>query len=121
LAELERRCPNFIETGRWQQCVTDAQRFLAAWGDQAAALGWTAEELFGLHPVPARPAPSYCRLSRYDCTGLLWLLQGRAVVALTATTAAIGTPSGGTVIYRKHRKSALGPLGDSLDDFGACS
>jgi hypothetical protein len=27
------------------------------------------------------------------------------------------TPSGGTVTYRKLRKPAYGPLGDSLDDF----
>jgi hypothetical protein len=101
--------------------VTDAQRFLADWGGQSAALGWTVDELFGLHPAPARPAPTYCRLSRYDTTGLIWLLQGRAVVALTDTTATIRTSSGGTVTYRKQHKPALGPLGDSLDDMGACS
>ena len=105
---LERQCPDHVEAERWRQCVADAQRFLANWSDNAAALGWTAEELFGLHPVPARPAPSYCRLSRYDSTGLLWLLRGRPVLALTNTTAAIETPSG-TVVYRK--------LGDGLDDF----
>ena len=101
LSELDRRCPDFVETDRWRQCVTDAQRFLADWGDQAAALGWTADDLFGLHPVPERPALSYCRLARYDCTGLLWLLQGRPVIALTDTTATIRTPSGGTGTYRK--------------------
>jgi hypothetical protein len=73
--------------------------------------------LFGLHEPPAKPHPSYSRLSRYDATGLLWLLQGRRVIALAETTAAISTPSGGTVTYRKLRKPAYGPLGDSLDDF----
>ena len=29
-----------------------------------------------LHDPPAVPHPSYSRLSRYDCTGLVWLLQG---------------------------------------------
>lgn len=101
--------------------MADAQRFLANWSDKAAALGWTVEELFALHQVPARPAPSYSRLARYDRTGLVWLLQGRSVIALTADTAAIRTPSGGTVSYRKSGKPALGPLGDSLDDFGARS
>jgi hypothetical protein len=96
--------------------LIDAQRFLASWGDKALALGWTESELFGLHDPPARPHPSYCRLSRYEPTGLLWLLRGRRVVALTADTAAIETASG-VVVYRKHRKPALGPLGDSLDDF----
>jgi hypothetical protein len=29
-------------------------------------LGWTAQDLFGLPPVPEKPAPNYRRLSRYD-------------------------------------------------------
>jgi hypothetical protein len=117
LDHLDRRCPDHIEAKRWQQCVVDASRFIASWGDKALALGWTADELFGLHSSPARPRPSYSRLSRYDHTGLLWLLQGCRVIALTNTTAAISTPSGGTLTYRKLRKPAFGPLGDSLDDF----
>jgi hypothetical protein len=117
LDALDRRRPEYIEPERWQQCLIDAQRFLAGWGDKALALGWTADELFGLHEPPARPHPSYSRLSRYDATGLLWLLQGRRVVALSADTAAIEYGNGNIVTYRKHRKPALGPLGDSLDDF----
>src|SRR5262249_25427004 len=70
---------------------------------------------FGLHPPPERPHPSYSRLSRYDATGLCWLLQGRRVAALTADTAAIENPATGNLTtYRKHNKPALGPLGDSL-------
>ena len=49
-------------------------------------------------------------------TGLIWLLQGRAVVALTEMTAAVKTRSGGTLTYRLN-KAALGPVGDRLDDF----
>jgi hypothetical protein len=116
LDQLDRRCPHHIDAERWQQAIQDASRFLPEWGQQAEALGWTADELFGLHPVPARPAPSYCRLARYDCTGLLWHLQGRPVVALTANTAVIATPSGGILTYRKLRKPAYGPIGDSVDD-----
>jgi hypothetical protein len=56
--------------------------------EQAAALGWTARDLFGLHMPPEHPHPSYDRLCRYDQTGLDWLLCGRPVVALTATSAA---------------------------------
>ena len=102
LDRLERRCPDRVEPARWQQCIADASRFVSSWGDKAAALGWTAHELFGLHPVPAQPAPSYCRLARYDRTGLLWLLQGRPVIALTDNAGTIRTPSGGTVTYRKY-------------------
>jgi hypothetical protein len=110
---LESRCPEFVPVERWQRAVEDGRRFLARWGAQAAALGWQAADLFGLHNVPDQPAPSYRRLSRYDETGLIWLLRGRPVVALTDTTAAIENATGITV-YRKNNKPAL--PGDSLDD-----
>jgi hypothetical protein len=58
-------------------------------------------------------------LSRYDKTGLIWLLHGRPVIGLTATEAAIRGNSDAIVTYRKHNKPALGPLGDSLDDMGS--
>jgi hypothetical protein len=53
---------------------------------------------------------------RYDETGLIWF-NGREITVLTADTAAIRSPSGSLTIYRKNNKPALGPLGDSLDDF----
>jgi hypothetical protein len=114
---LEARCPDHIETGRWHQAVEDGKRFLARWGEQAEALGWTTSDLFGLHKPPDRPHPSYSRLSRYDETGLIWLLRGRPVLALTEHTAAIENPTSNVTVYRKNNKPALGPLGDSLDDF----
>jgi hypothetical protein len=102
---------------RWEQCVRDGSAFLAKWGEQAEALGWSSADLFGLHTPPERPHPSYSRLSRYDCTGLIWLLQGRPVEALTESTAAIRNPTTGNLtVYRKHNKPALGPVGDSLED-----
>jgi hypothetical protein len=113
-------CPAHIEPERWHQAIRDTDSFLGRWGAQAYALGWTACELFGLHAVPARPAPNYSRLSRYDETGLVWLLHGRPVVALTDATATIRGASG-HLVYRKHNKPALGPLGDSLDDMGPCA
>ena len=40
------------------------------------------------------------------------------MIALTEGTAAIENKKTGNVtIYRKNNKPALGPLGDSLDDF----
>ena len=116
-AVLERRCPDCVDRTPWHQAVDDGRRFLATWGDQAAALGWSGEELFGLHDSPTKPHPSYNRLSRYDCTGLIWLLGGNPVVAMTETTAAVQHESGSITVYRKFNKPALGPLGDSLDDF----
>jgi hypothetical protein len=99
-----------------KQAVRDAETFLVKWGEQAHALGWTARELFGLHPVPGRPAPTFRRLSRYDSTGLIWLLHGRPVVALTANEAAIRGHSGATVTTASSTSRPSAPLGDSLDD-----
>jgi hypothetical protein len=114
LVALESRCPDLVPPARWQQAIEDGRAFLAKWGRQAEALGWTTRDLFGLHQPPTKPHPSYSRLSRYDYTGLVWLLQGRPVVALTDSTAAIET--GAITVYRRFNKPGFGPLGDSLDD-----
>jgi hypothetical protein len=117
-AHLQLRSPTLVPVQRWQQAVEDGSRFRAAWGEQAQALGWSSADLFGLHETPAKPHPTYNRLSRYDATGLIWLLEGRPVVALTADTASIRNPKTGNVtVYRRFNKPAFGPLGDSLDDF----
>jgi hypothetical protein len=113
---LEARCPDLVPVDRWQIAVDDGRAFLARWGEQAEALGWTARDLFGLHQPAEKPHPSYSRLSRYDETGLVWLLQGRHVLALTEATAAIQRATGAATIYRRFSKPALGPVGDSLDD-----
>jgi len=113
---LESRCPEYVDHDRWQQAIADGRRFLVLWGDQAVGLGWTVRDVFGLADVPNRPMSNYQRLSRYDQTGLIWLLQGRRVVALTEHTAIIETTAG-TLSYRRHNKPALEPAGDSLDDF----
>ena len=115
-ATLETRCPELVPVDRWKLAVEDGRRFLARWGEQAEALGWTARDLFGLQAPPATPHPSYSRLSRYDEIGLIWLLCGREVVALTDATAAIQNPTAAITVFRRFNKPALGPPGDSLDD-----
>ena len=116
LAVLRAKCPAYVDAADWQQAIENGARFLAQWAEQAAALGWTARDLFGLAEIRESPRPSYQRLSRYDKTGLIWLLRGRRVVELTKDKAVIETATG-TVSYRRYNKPALGPLGDSLDDF----
>jgi hypothetical protein len=113
---LQLRPPALVPLERWRQAVEDGKCFLSRWGESAEALGWSSADLFSLAPIPKRPRPSYNRLSRYDATGLCWLLEGRAVVALTETTAAIQNTTGAITVYRRHNKPALGPLGDSLED-----
>jgi hypothetical protein len=117
LAVLRATCPGYVPEDRWRQAMADATSFISEWGGQAQSFGWTARGLFGLHSPPERPAANYSRLSRYDETGLIWLLRGRPIIALTVTTAAI---QGATAVltYRKLNKPALGPFGDSLDDTG---
>jgi hypothetical protein len=116
LTVLEAVCPNLVQVDRWQQAVEDGRAFLETWGKQAESLGWSSRDLFDLHMAPPRPHPSYRRLSRYDETGLIWLLQGRLVVALTDSTAAIENPTGAITVYRKNNKPALGSAGDDVSD-----
>jgi hypothetical protein len=108
---LQTRCPALVDVARWRQCVMDGRKFLAVWGEQAQALKWSSADLFGLASVPAKPPPSYNRLSRYDATGLIWLMQGREGIALTADTASIRHPTGGITVYRKHSKPGARPGG----------
>jgi hypothetical protein len=77
------------------QFIDNARLFLDEWGDEAAALGWTMQDLFGVHPA----APD----ARYDAMGLLPLLRGRRVTSITADRATIRTPSGGSLTYYRHR------------------
>jgi hypothetical protein len=97
LAALESGCPDLIPVNDWQLAVDDGRRSLARWGEQAEALGW-----------------SYSRLSRYDEPGLIWLLRGRPVVALTEETAAIQSSTGTVTVYRRHNQPPLRRVPDSL-------
>jgi hypothetical protein len=106
---LEARCPEHVDYDRWQEAIADGKRFLATWGAQAEALGWTSANLFCLHTPPEQPHPSYSRLSRYDYIGLCWLLQGRCVTVLTEASALIENPATGTTtLFRKNQPSSIG-------------
>jgi hypothetical protein len=94
LAELERRnCPDWMSLERWDLLVGDAENFLSRWGAAAHSLGWTALDLFGVHPL--EPG------SRFDVMGMLLLTQGGAVVALTADAATIRRQTGAVLSYRR--------------------
>jgi hypothetical protein len=103
-----RACPVYVPEDRWRQAIADATSFISEWGGQAQAFGWTARELFGLHTPPERPTANYRRLSRYDETGLIWLLRGRPVIALTETIAAI---QGATAVLTQAQQTELGAAG----------
>jgi len=63
----------------WRRAETDAYRFVEIWVHQAVALGWTEENVIGL----------------------IWSLQGRQVVAMTAKRAAVMSASGSVTFYRR--------------------
>jgi hypothetical protein len=79
---------------RWAILQEDARVFLDTWGGQADRLGWTAHDLFSVHPEA-----SYARV---DAMGLLPLLGGRRVVALCEESTTIEV-SGGTRSFRRRR------------------
>lgn len=87
----ERSSPDWMMPDRWEMLLRDAWRFLDRWSSTACAMGWTALDLFGVHP--ARPAV------RFDVMGLLFLLQGGEVTALTAESASIRRPSGAVLRF----------------------
>jgi len=90
---------------------------LAGGARQAASIGWTARDLFGLYRIAKKPAPNYRRLSRYD--------ENRAGLAVTrpagggsircqrppSNTPLAPSPSIANTISRRSAQ-----LGDSLDD-----
>lgn len=89
-------CPDAYSQRRWEQIRNDGGLFLDQWGRQAAALGWRAVDVFGVNP----DAPAW----RYDGMGLVPLLEGRRVVAITADTARIECGRG---VYQTYYRTAL--------------
>jgi hypothetical protein len=69
-AHLQLTPPPGLSVSRWLQAVDDAGRFLDAFGQQAQAMCWRADDLF-----------------RSD--GLVRTLQGAHVTTITTTTAAL--------------------------------
>lgn len=100
-AELEQRCPDHVDLTAWQAAVSDGRVFLARWSAQADGLGWAVADIFGLHEPPDYPAPTYRRLARLDCAGLIWCLNGRPVIALTSMAATISATAGSRLTWRR--------------------
>jgi hypothetical protein len=69
-AKLQLTPPPGLSVSQWLQSTDDAGRFLDAFGAQAAALGWDADDLFA-------------------SAGLVRALNGAVVIALSAATATL--------------------------------
>jgi hypothetical protein len=87
------RPPKDVPPKRWLQFIDDIGWFLdSPFCAVAAALGWTAFDLFGAD----RDRP----FARIDHAGLLWLLNGNRLAMLAETTATIETRTGARQTYR---------------------
>jgi hypothetical protein len=96
------RPPSDVPVKRWQRFVDDVGLFLdSPFCAVAAALGWGPHDLFGCD----RDRP----YARIDQAGLLWLLNGNRLVALSENTATIESRTGTRQTYRR-RPSQLGQV-----------
>ena len=104
LGRLDPVCPPCdIPPMRWLRLIDDCARFIDdGWAARAEALGWGPLDLFGCN----RDKP-FARISQ---AGLLWLLEGRKLLALTADTAAIATQSGGKLTFYRRQLETGGVL-----------
>jgi hypothetical protein len=93
--------PARFPAARWTKVVADATRFLETWAANAHRLGWQDWELFRCH----RQAPWH----RIQGLGLVLLLQGNTIVALTATEAAVRTRSSAAQTFRRKLADPLHP------------
>jgi hypothetical protein len=93
VAQLDaERVPGDVPPRRWRQFIYDTVRFLnGGFAVHAAALDWDALDLFGCDA--SRP------YARIDNAGLVWLLNGDRLVALTERSARIEAKSGATLTY----------------------
>jgi len=69
--------PASVRPPRWHRLQLDAAAFYETWAAQAAALGWSIYDVFGAHR--AKP------IERVDMAGLVLLINGRGLAALTDT------------------------------------
>ena len=79
---------------RWRQIIDDGGLFLDQWANKAAALGWTVVDVFGLNP--ANPSV------RYDGMGLVPLIKGQRIIAISADSARLRMRTGHIQTYARR-------------------
>jgi hypothetical protein len=86
--------PTGFSSERWRRVIAAAGMFLDRWADVAAACGWTDLDVFGCDPH--RPD------ARFDCMGLVLLLDRREIVAIDEHGADLVTNNGATQRFRRR-------------------
>lgn len=89
--------PADFAPARWQQLINDGGRFLDTWGNQAAALGWRVEDVFGVDGVEPETG---C-----GAIGLVAMIRGGAVTSVTKSMAVIEQHEGELLVYLRRRSS----------------
>jgi hypothetical protein len=95
-AALKSKPPPDVREDHWTQALQGLHRFvIEGWGDRAALLGWTKDELYRVPFLWAR----------VDLCGAALLIGDRRAVAVTMASIAIGARSGSTLkVYRIGRE-----------------
>jgi len=89
--------PGNFDVAYWARLQPGANHVADEWAAKAHALGWRAEEVFGLDEL----APA----ARWDRKGIAWLIdEGQRVVALDEGGAEISTRSGARLRFYRHRR-----------------
>ena len=97
--DIAERPPKFSEPA-WRRLIDDGGQFLDRWANEAARLGWSALDVFGVDPA----APS----TTYEAMGLVPLIRGGDVVAIGSDRATIRTQEGTLLTYlRRPRQAAI--------------
>ena len=97
-AALNATAPPDCPPRRWAEAQDGLQRFVAdGWGDQAALLGWSPEELYRVPPA----------WRRIDLSGAALLVGEARVIAVTEASIAIETLSGSQLKFRRIGREHL--------------
>jgi hypothetical protein len=87
--------PGDFAPKRWAMSIAVAIRLAEDWGARALALGWSTEDLFGLHPSSPH--------IRFDAMGLAFMLgSADRVIAMSTSMAVTRKPTGSTVVFRRR-------------------